>query len=199
MEDQFIAHARNTLYAYARARCGGDSTVRRAVAVAGESHRNQLRDGGEAYIIHPLRVATHFLVFWDEPGLTQSDVASAVLHDVLEDDPDMSLGRLAEEFGADVADAVFRLSRKTPQGTLTPAQYRGTLLESSRKVQVIKLCDRLDNILSLYSCPDAAKVQRYLDQTAEFYGPLGEKANLPDLTRSILEEVEQLRGPASDG
>jgi (p)ppGpp synthase/HD superfamily hydrolase len=128
--------------------------------------------------------------------LTESDVASAVLHDVLEDDPAMSRERLAAEFGADVAEAVFRLSRKTPEGTLTPAEYRRTLLDSSRKVQVIKLCDRLDNILSLYSCPDLAKVQRYLDQTAEFYGPLGAKANLPDLTRSILEEVEQLRGPA---
>ncbi len=197
MEEQFIAHARHTLFAYARARCGGDATVRRAVAVAGESHRNQFRDGGEAYIIHPLRVATHFLVFWDEPGLTEPDVASAVLHDVIEDDPGMSRDRLAAEFGADVADAVHRLSRKTSEGKLAPAEYRRTLLESNRKVQVIKLCDRLDNILSLYSCPDVAKVQRYLDQTAEFYGPLGAKANLPDLTRSILEEVEQLRNPAA--
>ena len=190
MQDMFLEHAKNTLFGYCRARCGGDTKVRRAVEVAQRSHNGQTRDGGEDYIIHPLRVATHYIAFMDAP--TEDEVVAAVLHDVLEDDPAMTHAALAQEFGATVADAVRVLSRKTPDWKLSAEDYRVALLHAPRFAQVIKLCDRFDNILSLYTCPDAAKVGRYLDQTEHFYGELGRAAH-SDLLQVILGEIERIR------
>lgn len=190
MQEMFLEHAKNTLFGYCRARCGGDAKVRRAVEVAERSHGGQTRDGGEDYIIHPLRVATHYLVFADAP--TEEEVVAAVLHDVLEDDPAMTHAALAREFGATVADAVLVLSRKTPDWKLSAEDYRLALLKAPRFAQVIKLCDRFDNILSLSTCPDAAKVGRYLDQTEYYYGDLGRAAH-GQLLQVILAEIERIR------
>ena len=91
-----------------------------------------------------------------------------------------------------VADAVLVLSRKTPDWKLSAEDYRIALLKAPRFAQVIKLCDRFDNILSLYTCPDAAKVGRYLDQTEYYYGDLGRAAH-GQLLQVILAEIERIR------
>ena len=192
MQRKFIEHARNTLFSYCRVRCGGDNDVRRAVEMAEVSHCGQTRDGGEDYIIHPLRVATHFVVFATQP--TQEQICAAILHDVLEDDPEMSTDRLAEAFGQGVADAVRLLSRKTPGMEISVDAYREGLLKAPNYVQVIKLCDRLDNVLSLYSCPDRGKVSRYLEQTVAFFTLLAQAAGRDDLLTMILDEVNRVRG-----
>ena len=192
MQGNYIEHARNTLFAYSRLRCGGDDDVRRAVEMAEVSHRGQTRDGGEDYIIHPLRVATHFVVFATQP--TEEQVCAAILHDVLEDDPEMSTDRLTQGFGADVAEAVRLLSRKTPTSEMSVEAYRGGLMKAPNYVQVIKLCDRLDNVLSLTSCPDPGKVSRYLDQTVAFFTLLAQAAGRDDLLSMILDEIKRVRG-----
>ena len=191
MQTNYIEHARNTLFAYCRARCGGDDAVRRAVEMAEVSHRGQTRDGGEDYIIHPLRVATHFVVFAGEP--LQEHVCAAVLHDVLEDDPLMSTEQLKAGFGPAVTDAVRLLSRKTPDSEISVDAYREGLMKAPNYVQVIKLCDRLDNVLSLYTCPDSRKVSRYLDQTVAFFTLLAQAAGRDDLLSLILEEIDRVR------
>jgi (p)ppGpp synthase/HD superfamily hydrolase len=70
--------------------------------------------------------------------------------------------------------------------------YYAQVLDAPKLVKVIKLCDRLDNILSLYTCPDASKVQRYIDFTTSHYPALGMDAHAR-LTRAILAEVERVR------
>jgi (p)ppGpp synthase/HD superfamily hydrolase len=177
----------------------GDDVVRQAFRQAEMSHAGQFRDGGEPYIIHPVQVATHFLAFMDG-AVTQHDVAAAVLHDVLEDDTNMTFRRLAAGFGEEVATFVDLLSRKGEGkrkplkngAKLTKAEYRAVLVGAPRTVQVIKLCDRLDNLLSLRSCGDARKVGRYLDETPGFYKELGAAARHPELTRLIMESVGRM-------
>ena len=192
MQGYFIAHTRNTLFAYSLLRCGSDDAVRRAVDMAEVSHRGQTRDGGEDYIIHPLRVATHFVVFATQP--TEEQICAAILHDVLEDDPQMSIDQLSKAFGPDVAEAVRLLSRKTPSSEMSIDAYREGLMKAPNYVQVIKLCDRLDNVLSLYSCPDPGKVSRYLDQTVAFFTLLAQAAGREDLLSMILDEIKRVRG-----
>jgi GTP pyrophosphokinase len=187
MEAQFVRHGEETLFAYARYRCGGDDIVRRAVARARKSHALQKRDGGEPYIVHPLRVATHFMQFM-QGDILQEDVATAVLHDVLEDDPEVTAKMLQAEFGVEVASAVEMLSKDTPERRLTAEEYRQQVLAAPLKVRVIKLCDRLDNLLSLHSCPDSGKVRRYRERTADYYGAIG-TATDTRLLQIILDEL----------
>src|SRR5437868_1218347 len=55
--------------------------IERAFAVADYAHRDQVRRSGEAYIHHPLAVATIVA----ELGLDEVTIAAALLHDAVED------------------------------------------------------------------------------------------------------------------
>ena len=84
------------------------------------------------------------------------------------------------------------LSKKTGSRKLTVTEYRTQLLAAPPRIRLVKLCDRLDNLLSLRSCPDSAKVRRYLTATEEFYAPLG-RATDEKLLAVILDVVRILQ------
>lgn len=185
-----VLHERQMALAYSYRWCGASGYVERAMDYAARCHAGQTRDGGEPYIIHPIRVAIHLLVFW-EGNLTQKDIAVAVLHDVLEDTPGLTKKQLSSNFSTEIADAVDLLSRKTADRKLSISDYYNALLDAPKLVKVIKLCDRLDNILSLQTCPDRRKVARYIDFTNSHYPALGMNAHA-SLTAVILAETTRV-------
>ena len=190
-----VRHERQMLLAYTYQRCGGTDTVERAVDYAARCHAGQSRDGGEPYIIHPIRVAIHLTVFYEDE-ISQDDVAVAVLHDVLEDTPGLTREELAAAFGDPVATAVDCLSRKTARRKMSISEYYQAILAAPKLVKVIKLCDRLDNILSLHTCPDRAKIRRYVEFTNSHYPRLGAEAH-HGLTAVILSEVIRIERSSS--
>src|SRR5210317_1426367 len=62
--------------------------IRSAFDVAVDAHKNQRRKSGEAYIFHPLAVAK---IVASEIGLDAVSIASALLHDVVEDNPEYTI------------------------------------------------------------------------------------------------------------
>ena len=56
--------------------------LRSALDVAMDAHKDQRRKSGEAYIFHPIAVAK---IVASEIGLGAVSIASALLHDVVED------------------------------------------------------------------------------------------------------------------
>jgi GTP pyrophosphokinase len=186
----YIEHLKYMLRAHVRYRWGNDGLVARAIEVAEGAHSHQQRDGGEPFIIHPLRVALHFLLVY--PKATPEMVAVAVLHDVLEDAPYWSRDKLNAIFGDYVADGVERLSKTTSERSLSAAEYKRLIISSPEYIRVIKLCDRLDNIISLRTCPDTDKVQRYLDRTEAYYRDIAESSD-QRLLGVILEEIDLIR------
>jgi (p)ppGpp synthase/HD superfamily hydrolase len=186
----YVDHLEASLLAYCRYRFGSDATVRRAIALAKESHSQQIRDGGEPYIIHPLRVANHYLVV--NPSASESEVATAILHDVLEDNSALTRARLAEIMGDEIAAAVDILSKKTSEKFLSAEEYKIGIINASPFVRIIKLCDRLDNLISLRSCPDSQKRHRYLTRTEAYYEAIAKDTD-PTLFRVILEEISRLK------
>lgn len=78
-----------------------------ALAVAGEAHAGQIRNGsgGMPYIEHPQAVAALLA----EHGFSDEVLAAALLHDVVEDS-EMTVGELRERFGEPTAAMVAALS-----------------------------------------------------------------------------------------
>jgi len=67
-------------------------------------HAGQKRKSNEPYIIHPLSVAQ---ILSQDLGVRDPLIlASALLHDVVEDVPDISLDDIQQEFGNVVAELV---------------------------------------------------------------------------------------------
>ncbi len=56
--------------------------IRHAFEIAVDAHKEQRRKSGEAYIFHPIAVAK---IVASEIGLDAVSIASALLHDVVED------------------------------------------------------------------------------------------------------------------
>ena len=81
--------------------------ITRAAHAAEESHRGQLRQTGEPYITHPVAVATIVA----DLGLDARSVASALLHDAVED-TGLTLELVTEEFGPEAGRAVQAAPRR---------------------------------------------------------------------------------------
>ncbi|MCX7625679.1 MAG: HD domain-containing protein [Candidatus Sumerlaeaceae bacterium] len=186
----YIQSLKHTLLAHARYRWSSDQLLNAALEVAEAAHRHQRRDGGEPYIIHPLRVALNFLLV--HPHATEAMLVVALLHDVMEDAHEWTRQRLAAVFGTEVADGVERLSKVTHERELSAEEYKRLIINSPHFIRLIKLCDRLDNIISLRHCPDEVKVRRYLNKTEAYYREIARDCD-EDLLRVILEEIEIIK------
>ncbi len=163
--------------------------VAAAYAMARVAHEGQTRNSGEAYVTHPLAVAT-ILAQWH---LDPQALIAALLHDVVEDTPTTKTD-IAKKFGKPVAELVDGVSKldKLQFATLEEAQaenFRKMLLAMARDVRVIliKLADRLHNMRTLDAVPQA-KQERVARETLEIYSPIANRLGL----NAVYYEFEDL-------
>jgi GTP pyrophosphokinase len=153
--------------------------VVRAYRFAELMHEGQKRKSGEAYITHPVAVATELATL----GLGTPTLIAALLHDTVEDTP-ASLEDIREGFGEEVAhlvDGVTKLDRiqvesKQQQQAET---LRKMILAMARdiRVLVIKLADRLHNMETIGHMP-REKQKRIAQETLDIYAPLAHRLGM---------------------
>ena len=152
-----------------------------AASAAQAWHEGQFRKYGSVgpnwgnkvpYIVHPGRVAARIS---RHPHATVAMVCAAWLHDVIEDCGASSQGIVSAfnglitptgNFGTNVAKLVLELtnpSKKFPAmcRDCKKAMDREHLRTVSREAKLIKMADRIDNLLDLYGAPfDFLKIYR---------------------------------------
>jgi GTP pyrophosphokinase len=172
--------------------------VDRAYELAAAGHAGQTRADGSAYIAHPVEVAD--ILF--DLGLPAEVVIAGLLHDLVEDCPEVTLESVREGFGPNVAklvDGVTKLTTlpRVPQHEIGEAPVdevaakevrarqrqaetlRKTILAMSDDVRVvlIKLADRLHNMRTLANLrPD--KQKRIARETMEIFAPLANRLGI---------------------
>lgn len=108
----------------------------RAIAIALEAHAEQVDKLGDAYILHPLRVMMQMNT--DEGRIV------AVLHDVLEDCPEMTLLEMFERgIPRALLDAVDILTRRKGEDYRTFIE-RCAAAPIARSVKIADIRDNLD-------------------------------------------------------
>lgn len=119
----------------------------RALALAHELHRGQLRKGTRVpYVTHPLAVAS--LVA--EAGGGEPEIAAALLHDAVEDGGGQeALARIRAEVGPEVAAIVEGCTDtdETPKPPWRPRKeaYLASLRTASPSVLLVSAADKLHN------------------------------------------------------
>jgi GTP pyrophosphokinase len=164
--------------------------VFKALDFAVELHAGQKRKSNEPYIIHPLSVAQ--ILSQDLGVRDPSILASALLHDVVEDVPHVTLDDIKGQFGTVVSELVDGCTKMSLQRldrtTLVDLTHSKLLLSSSRRLGIllIKMADRLHNIKTLEFLKKA-KQRRIALETIEIYAPLAAKLNLFSLKRELFQ------------
>ncbi len=165
--------------------------IRAAFDVAVDAHKNQRRKSGEAYIFHPIAVAK---IVAQEIGLDAISIASALLHDVVEDNDDYNLSDIERLFGETVAkivDGLTKISRldKGTDVSMQAENFRKMLLTLNDDVRVIiiKIADRLHNMQTMESMRSDKQV-KIASETLYIYAPLAHKIGL----YNIKTELEDL-------
>jgi GTP pyrophosphokinase len=165
--------------------------IRQAFDVAVDAHKNQRRKSGEAYIFHPIAVAK---IVAQEIGLDATCIAAALLHDVVEDNPDYTLSDIEEKFGQTVArivDGLTKISSLSKEADVsTQAEnFRKMLLTLNDDVRVIiiKIADRLHNMQTMDSMR-SDKQEKIASETLYIYAPLAHRIGLYNI-KSELEDL----------
>ncbi len=168
--------------------------LKKAYQFAASAHAGQVRQTGEPYITHPLAVAA-ILLEWDQP---QEVVIAALLHDTVEDSPNVTLPQLSAQFGPDIAFLVdgvtkvgnVRLRNSTDQAFVENLRKMFIAMAKDIRVVLIRLADRLHNMRTLDAIP-LSRQKRIAKETIEVYAPLAERLGMGH----VKGELEDLSFP----
>ena len=167
--------------------------IERAYRTSEQYHDGQLRKSGDAYITHPLAVATILASL----GLNEPTICAALLHDTVED-TGYTLAQLTHDFGEEIAtmvDGVTKLDKVVYGESAKAETIRKMVIAMSRDIRVliIKLADRLHNMRTISSLRQDKQI-RIARDTLEIYAPLAHrlgmnaiKWELEDLSFSVIE------------
>ncbi len=172
-------------------------TLTKALEYSKVAHKDQFRKSGQPYIIHPILVASIVASITDDEAMA----IAALLHDVVED-TDISIEEVTEVFGSDVAhlvegltkidtirDAELIPSSSNERLVVSALSFRKMLLASIEDVRVlvVKLCDRVHNMLTLDALPEH-KQYRIAEETLVVYGPIAHRLGISFL-KNMLEDL----------
>ena len=164
--------------------------VRRAYAFSEQAHREQRRNSGDPYFVHPCAVA----VILADLMLDATTIAAGLLHDCVEDVECVTTQTIREMFGQDVellVDGVTKLSKLnfSSREEQQAESLRKMFLAMAKDIRVvlIKLADRLHNMRTLkYQKPERqVPIAR---ETLDIYAPLAHRLGV----YTIKWELEDL-------
>ncbi len=179
--------------------------LHKALRFATKKHRFMDRDGDNPlpYVTHPVEVVKHVRHL---AGVTDETVlCAAALHDLVED-TEVTPADIERKFGPKVAALVAEVTRREP----TPDETDGMspqeiwslrnerLMEEidrmSPEAKVIKLADRLSNIVDGLKTRSGPSLRRYVEQTRQILGRIPRSTSPP-----VWDAIEYALEGASEG
>ncbi len=161
--------------------------IERAYRTADHYHAGQSRKSGDAYITHPLAVATILAGL----GMNETTICAALLHDTVEDTP-YTLEQLQADFGPEIAqmvDGVTKLDKIQYGDSAKAETIRKMIMAMSKDIRVliIKLADRLHNMRTLGYLKQDRQIA-IAKETLEIFAPLAHRLGM----NAIKWELEDL-------
>lgn len=163
--------------------------IKKAYDLAKKAHDGQCRSSGELYITHPVTVAGILV----DMGMDSESVIAAILHDTAED-TSVTIENIKNMFNETIANLVDGV---TKIGQIPFASKEEKQAENVRKmlfamtkdirVIIIKLCDRLHNMRTLYARPPHKQLLKS-KETMEVYAPIAHRLGIT----SMKEELEDI-------
>lgn len=161
--------------------------IANAYKAAKNAFRGRQRADGETRAFEHLRAVT--LILLEYLRVTDEKIiVAALLHDIVEDIDGWTIDRVEEEFGPEVALLVDWLTKpdpaKFPTKVARHAFYHTRFRFAPREFFLVKLADRLHNLLTLDACT-VEKQMKKIAETRSFYLFYAERECI------LLHEIEE--------
>lgn len=173
LNDRMFSEERMYKFVKQRVEKEGMTNAMAALPYAWEKHEGQTRKGKELipYISHPLHMACHAFAL----GLVEDKlIATILLHDVCEDCSDENGNPIPPEVlpvCREVQEAVALLTKPMDRGRgWEKAYYDG--IAQNRLATITKALDRCNNISSMVTGFNKAKIREYIIATEKYVMPL---------------------------
>jgi guanosine-3',5'-bis(diphosphate) 3'-pyrophosphohydrolase len=164
--------------------------IYQSLVISYNSHDGQKRKSGEPYVHHPIEVAK---IVAKDIGLDYISIASALLHDVVED-TDITLNDLNQSVGEEISKIVDGLTKistlkKNEDYSVQAENYRKMLLTLHNDIRVIliKIADRLHNMRTIEFL-SKAKQDQMASESIYIYAPLAHRVGLYNI-KNELEDI----------
>ncbi|HEA70785.1 hypothetical protein LCGC14_0749010 [marine sediment metagenome] len=144
------------------------------------------------YVIHPIRIT----MILHAAGFNEFDhedlMIAALFHDLIED-TDIKLNEIENNYGKKVGQIVVELSK--PEGTKgrKKDEWLERFVKSSKEAKIIKLADRIDNLMDMKDVWSAEKQISYAEQARIILRSCGDAnkqlaRKLKEITNEILDK-----------
>ena len=164
--------------------------IHQSLLIAYSGHDGQIRKSGEPYVHHPIEVAK---IVAKDIGLDYVSIASAILHDVVED-TDITLNDLDQSVGMEISKIVDGLTKistlkKNEDYSVQAENYRKMLLTLHNDIRVIliKIADRLHNMRTIEFL-SKSKQDQMASESIYIYAPLAHRVGLYNI-KNELEDI----------
>ena len=165
----------------------------KALEFAREKHKGQMRKNNTPveYITHPINVANLVKKYANNAVNIDDLVSSAYLHDTLED-TNTTYEELICNFGNIISNLVKELTNNDVlKKEMGKTKYLSMKMANmSEDALIIKLCDRLDNVSSLYDT-NKAFIDKYLRETISILNYIINSRNLNTIHLNIINDINK--------
>lgn len=165
--------------------------IRRAFEFAVQAHAPQKREDGSPYVLHVIAVA-EIAASWKADRDT---IIASLLHDVIEDTP-VKKEEITERFGRRAALLVESITKFT-MSDLSADLPLDRKIETLRKLFdvmrydmrsiLIKLADRLHNVITIEALPTAERRRRFAFETLNIYHRIALHLGMRDVRHAYAE------------
>ena len=115
------------------------------------------------YVIHPIRITT----ILHATGFNEFDhedlMIGALFHDLLED-TDIDLKEIEDQFGKKVGEIVIELTEPEGAKGQIKDKWLEEFINKSKEAKIIKLADRIDNLMDMKDIWDETRQRSYTNQ-----------------------------------
>jgi GTP pyrophosphokinase len=175
------------------------NTIHESAKLAWSLHYGQTRANGQPYIYHPMRVAGLMSIFGDDAKgtpLTDDMVAAAWLHDVYEDtnfDPPAlnCINPVVEKLVDELTNRFTKEARPKWDRKKRKDAEQDRIAYISPAAQVIKLCDRLDNLDTIRDKKGKGFHALYCDETQVLLEAIPVAPFLHSMLYSMIDRIRK--------
>ncbi len=170
--------------------------VKEALFFAEKNHKNQFRKSGDPFINHPISTALYLA----NMKMDSTTISAALLHDVIED-CGITKEEINSKFGPHVANLVDGVTKlkieknNTKINILDTEELRAanvrkilTAMSDDVRVVLIKLADRLHNMLTLDAL-EHENQKRIAQETLDIYAPLAHRLGMWDMKWRLEDQA----------